>query len=616
MIKVVLRLKSCAQFTHLIFKRTETHEPLYLVALLLGVPAALTSLLVPHGSSIIVAGIVTFLTFWGTLGASVIAYRLSPWHPLAKYPGPLACKASKLWLAFIALRGKQHTYYAKLHDQYGDVVRIGKSPRALSIGRTRARHRALIYRAIGPNELSIRDVAAIAPMMGPHGLPKGPFWDGRVPEAQTVKPLLALRDKTEHTRRRRPWTRAFSTAALKGYEHFITIRSVQLVEALENQPNGEVDFAQWLSFFSYDLINDLAWVTFEILLQPLGLKCTSCSRFGGGSEMIRDGDIKGMWHLMEASQRISTFMSHVPWLGALFFRFPNVVKNLKAFRENCQNCAIARKNHGSPHKDIFHHLVRRGHAFSSLEEKTNCLMHMYIVQIDEDGVSDTPPTMAEIVSDGGLAIIAGSDTISNVVTNLFYFLISNPTAYKRLQAEIDELGDQVTDYAKQAPLPYLNAAINESLRLFPPVLSGSQRHTDINTAIGPYYVPAGTSTFVPSFSLQRNPRYFSPLPNTFLPERWLPYPLQAELEPELFSDHENVVLNTNAFVPFSVGPSNCVGKNLAWMEMRMVVCLLIQAFEVRFAEGYDTTRWYEDMMDYFVIVKGELPVVLTPRKHK
>jgi len=73
----------------------------------------------------------------------------------------------------------------------------------------------------------------------------------------------------------------------------------------------------------------------------------------------------------------------------------------------------------------------------------------------------------------------------------------NPTAYKRLQAEIDELGDGILDGTKLAHLPYLNASMfvlilyllillfnqktlhrNESLRLLPPVLGGSQRTPD------------------------------------------------------------------------------------------------------------------------------------------
>ena len=53
-------------------------------------------------------------------------------------------------------------------------------------------------------------------------------------------------------------------------------------------------------------------------------------------------------------------------------------------------------------------------------------------------------------------MVAGSDTTSNVITNVFYHLMTNPTAYKRLQAIIDEL-DNVVDCATQAQPPYLNA---------------------------------------------------------------------------------------------------------------------------------------------------------------
>jgi len=213
-----------------------------------------------------------------------------------------------------------------------------------------------------------------------------------------------------------------------------------------------------------------------------------------------------------------------------------------------------------------------------------------------------------------LAIIAGSDTTSSAISNLFYYLLCNPKAYERLQCEIDELGEDAMDYAKQAHMPYLNASINESLRLFPPVLGGSQRYVDVGKAIGSHYVPKGTSTFVHFYSLHRDPRYFSPLPDAFLPERWLPMDVQVNLEPGHFKDQANVVLNPNAFIPFSFGPSNCVGKNLAWMEMRMLVCMMIQKYDMRFEEEYRPAKWEDDMLDYFVMVKGKLPVVLSPRK--
>lgn len=90
---------------------------------------------------------------------------------------------------------------------------------------------------------------------------------------------------------------------------------------------------------------------------------------------MRDGDVDGLWHLLEASQkygycvsgknapelindRNAIFMSHVPWLGALFLRFPNLAKDLKAFRAYAKKRAISRKKEGSSHKDLFFHLVR------------------------------------------------------------------------------------------------------------------------------------------------------------------------------------------------------------------------------------------------------------------
>ena len=58
-----------------------------------------------------------------------------------------------------------------------------------------------------------------------------------------------------------------------------------------------------------------------------------------------------------------------------------------------------------------------------------------------------------------LAMVAGSDTTSTAAANILYFLMSHPAAYKRLQAEIDGLGDKLTDCSAQAQLPYLNAVM-------------------------------------------------------------------------------------------------------------------------------------------------------------
>lgn len=115
------------QVVHLIYKKYEPYSLVVTCALLLGVPLFLSGLYLPYAKTFAQAALTVIPLFWGTLATSIILYRLSPWHPLARYPGPLLCKISKLYGAFISMSGKQHIFYTKLHAQYGDVVRIGSS---------------------------------------------------------------------------------------------------------------------------------------------------------------------------------------------------------------------------------------------------------------------------------------------------------------------------------------------------------------------------------------------------------------------------------------------------------------------------------------------------------
>ncbi|KAJ6570120.1 cytochrome P450 [Mycena vulgaris] len=544
----------CAGLTcHLIFNRLEPRSLLHFALLLVLPPSLLTAFVLPHISGILSAAPLTFAVYIGSLMTSIVLYRLSPFHPLSKYPGPILCKVSKLWFAGVAMKGKQHLYYSELHQRFGDVVRIG------------------------PNELSFRDVNAIVPMMGSKGMPKGPWWDGRVPENREVRPLLALRDPDEHARRRRAWNRAFSTPALKDYEVLIDARISQLVDILTTKVGTSVDLSKWLGWLSYDIMNDVM--------------------FSGGGDSMQTED-RDTSRLLGNAQPMALLMSHLPWIGELYLWLPGMGQGLRAFRKYAAQRASERKARGSHHKDVFYHLI------------------------DEAGLEPTPPSNAQIISDGGLAIIAGAETTSTTLSHIIWFLLSNPAAYRRLQAEVDDPKRNTWVPASQARMPYLNAVINEALRLFPAVLSGSQRAPLIGSGgqtIGisvreGRFVPEGTSAVVHTYSLHHDPRYFSPFPDTFLPERWLAPEDQKTLEPRIFGEFE-VIHNTAAFIPFSVGPSNCVGRNLAYQEMRMVVCTLISKFNMRFEEGFDVNSWEEDMLDFFVVQRGLLPVVLTARSN-
>lgn len=119
------------------------------------------------------------------------------------------------------------------------------------------------------------------------------------------------------------------------------------------------------------------------------------------------------------------------------------------------------------------------------------------------------------------------------------------------------------------------------------------------------FLPEDNQARIHFYSIQRDPRNFTS-PESFWPERWL----IAEASQGYT---EKLVHNPNAFIPFSHGPANCVGKALAMQEMRTVVCYTIQKLSMRFADGWDPSDWERDLCDSFVVKRGRLPVIVERR---
>ncbi|CAL1706398.1 unnamed protein product [Somion occarium] len=531
--------------THYIYNRWEPANVTFQFFLLAVVPFVLSIFVATH-VSVFAAVPLTFLTYYATLCTSVGLYRLSPLHPLARYPGPIPNKISQFWMINVAMKGKRHVYIQRLHEKYGDIVRIG------------------------PNEVSIRDASAINPLMGTTGWPKGPNLFGvRWMGPEPMDAMIMVRNPVEHHRRRRPWNRAFSTAALKEYEPLVAKRVNQLVGKIASD-KGVVDIAKFIGYFTYDFMGDMA--------------------FGGWYEMLRDGDADGRWKAMEDSLRATLFFEHIPWVTYWVQKLGIASGAVKKQRAFSLARADERYQQGSKTKDLFYYLN------------------------NDDGAEPEPPAKEQVVSDGNLAIIAGSDTTASVLSNIVYYLLLEPTTYKRLQQEVDLYyppGEDATNTKNHTKMVFLEAVINEALRLLPAVPSGSQRAASPGSggkAIGPYYLPEGTHARVHFYSVQRDPRNFSPHPESFWPDRWI----VAEGDMPAPKDFKH---NPTAFTPFSFGPYNCVGKNLALQEMRTVLCSFLQNLDLRFADGYDPEDWIRDIEDMFVVKKGRLPVIATRRTH-
>ncbi|KAI0065820.1 high nitrogen upregulated cytochrome P450 monooxygenase 2 [Artomyces pyxidatus] len=556
--------------SYIYFKRFEPQRPLPLFILVVLIPGVLSVPLSTFLSSNTLGVAFAFTAYGGLVLFYTLIYRLSPFHPLAQYPGPILARISKWWSSFVCARGKQHLYYRSLHEQYGDIVRVGE----YDFDHSAPWYFHLGIKLAGPNELSIRDASVIPPILGPGGLPKGPWWDNRTnPPA-----LVGLRDPVEHQRRRKPWNRAFTSSAVKEYETIVASRSRQLVDRLaslvRSEGKGEkkismpLDIGAWMSYFTTDFMGDMA--------------------FGGGFELMEDGgDAKGVWHIFESGMKSSAVMAHTSWSLVLLKYLPGTVQTIQRMRNFGGVNVVNRMKLGAKRKDLFYYLS------------------------GEDDSSTVRPSLPTLTSDGILAIIAGSDTTATTLTALFNYLMQYPAVYERLQQEIEAAfphGEEPIDAAKLSRMSWLNACINESLRLYPAVPSGSQRSIlrgEGPRAIGHYVFPEQTQVFVHTYSVHRDPRNFSS-PDQFIPQRWLRDSADDMDEKTNFSATENFIHNSAAFIPFSYGPTICAGKNLALLEMRMVVCFLMQRLEFRRISGAGIGQWEDELEDQFVIRKPPL----------
>ncbi|RPD68192.1 high nitrogen upregulated cytochrome P450 monooxygenase 2 [Lentinus tigrinus ALCF2SS1-7] len=570
---------------HQLFRTRETYRISAHLALLLGPPTLLVifdgylTALLPTSSSLFLY----YTTYLSALVASVVFYRISPFHPLWRYPGPFWCRTTMFWHAAVAATGEQPRYIQRLHEKYGDIVRFG------------------------PNNLSIRDSSLVGPLMGSSGVGKGPNFIGAM-LTETNIPMVGIMDSDEHIRRRRAWTRGLGPAALKEFEHLIVRRAQQLVDRLGEQ-EGVVNIGKWINYFSYDLMSDMT--------------------FGGGSELLQEGDQTNVWRVIyEADTPLSpaTFLAQVPWLGLYVAHIPAAVKALDTFLQLGKEFAMRRIKKGSTTPDLFHYLT------------------------NEDLPDKPQPPLQQLVDDGILAIVAGADTVSSAMTSLFHCLLTHPETYRKLQEEVDKYypqGEDAFNSKHYRDMVYLQAVIHEAIRLYPPIMTSSPRKVPngAGVAVGSLYLPPGTSIMIPPFSLHRDARNFT-FPDSFWPERWLvaagelaladaplPRPIPSlsfesspsrkfpsdTLLPTLTSHSAHTlaesefVHNDSAFLAFSHGPLNCVGKGLGMQEMRTVVTAIMQRYEMRLREGWDAAGYEAAYRDYFVSTRPEVPVLLERR---
>ena len=188
--------------------------------------------------------------------------------------------------------------------------------------------------------------------------------------------------------------------------------------------------------------------------------------------------------------------------------------------------------------------------------------------------SKTSLSELEIILNMALFISAGTDTTATALTGWTYYVCTHPAVYSRLVTEIrgSLLSEDDIKWDNVKNLRYLDATIHESLRLFPPSAASQQRIVPPGGAtIDGYHVPAGTTVAVSPWASNRSRINFHE-PDGFRPERWL-------------GGEEYAGDKLDASMPFGMGPRVCVGRNLAYLEIRLVLAYLVWSFDVEVDRG-------------------------------
>ena len=169
-------------------------------------------------------------------------------------------------------------------------------------------------------------------------------------------------------------------------------------------------------------------------------------------------------------------------------------------------------------------------------------------------------------------LLAGHETTANALTWTFYALSQNLWAWERLRSEIQlVIGKRVPASTDLASLPYLRRVLEESLRLYPPAWIIGRRAIHDDT-IGGYFVPAGTVIAICIYTLHRHPDFWEN-PDQFDPERFTP--------------HRSANRDKHAYIPFSIGPRQCIGNSFSLLEASLILACTSQHFELHLLPGIE-----------------------------
>ncbi|KAF7823255.1 cytochrome P450 94C1-like [Senna tora] len=199
-------------------------------------------------------------------------------------------------------------------------------------------------------------------------------------------------------------------------------------------------------------------------------------------------------------------------------------------------------------------------------------------------------------------LLAGRDTVAAGLTGFFSLLSNHPRVESLIREELDRVmdpGQEVARYDQMRRMHYLNAAVHESMRLYPPVQFDSKFAVEDDVLPDGTFVGKGTRVTYHAYAMGRMERVWGSDCLEFKPERWI-------------RDGVFVQQCPFKYPVFQAGLRVCLGKELALVEMKSVVAALVRRFDIRVVGGANQEPRFVPGLT--ATVRGGLPIEVRERR--
>ncbi|KAI6092809.1 putative cytochrome P450 [Hypoxylon rubiginosum] len=379
-----------------------------------------------------------------------------------------------------------------------------------------------------------------------------------------VPPSIVNADREEHSRYRRALSHGFSSDAMRQQEPMITKYIDLLLQRLHqecDEGKAKLNVEAWYNWTTFDIVGNLV--------------------FGQSFHCLENVNYHPWIEFIFRSIRFGSIMVALTYVGLgdlvqiMAKMGGNAVIRVRKYTDDMVKKRLAMDKERD---DLFEGLVKRREEWNLSFEKLS--------------------------SNAFILVLAGSETTATTLAGATYLLLTHPEILAKLNQEVRSAFDSVDDIniSSVNKLTYMLAILNEALRLYPPVTSGLVRVVPLGgEQVAGHFVPAGTYVEVQQWSMNHSKENWKD-PWAFNPQRFLATPEEA-----LKAGNK-----LEALQAFNVGPRNCIGRNLAYAEMRMILARIVYDFDMKLSD--ESQKWIERQRAFALWDRIPLHVYLTPVK--